>query len=247
MALAVAGAKKIESGSANSVTVNAAYTATTGNLMVVGVTAFSNSNNLTGNAAASDNANGAYTVVGSNTTPTSNGVTILYHKNITGGSLNLTATGQTNGASVVASFHEVSGADTTAPFTTGEFSATGSTTATTNPQTGSVTNSVADSVFFAALANTSGSGTSTLTVNSTGSTPTGWALKNTTNSQEVDGLNFETLSMPFLIVASSAATKHGWTTNSAKPAMVIACFGMAASGGGGTSQYFPFLSLLGVG
>lgn len=223
MALLCVQSKKI-SAVATTVTVNSAWTPTTGNLIVTGISAFDNSGIARStNHIVSDNLNSTYTRDRTDG-GTSAVQTSIHHKgNITGGLSNLTANGGTQTDVVVGMFHEVSGANTTAPFTSGE--TTGNTyTATTNPQTATVTNATANSIFFAVMGNFDGSATSTLTVNSTGSSPTGWALKNTTNSQEIDGNNSTTASMPFLIVSSSAATKHGWTTGNFAGTYSIACF-----------------------
>lgn len=225
----VVQAKKIESGSAGSLTVTSALTVTGGNLMVSGSSIWTESTA----DSVSDSANGTYTRLGQCLSSTSSFTGALhYKKNITGGTINLTVTGGTGAAACEAFFHEVSGADTVAPFTAGEFAATSNMTATTNPQTPSVTNSVASSIFFALLQDSNGGGTETMTVNSTGSTPTGWALESTTQSQETDANTFIPASMAFLVVSSSAATKHGWTTTtSGTHGACLAAFKLSSSSG----------------
>lgn len=121
--------------------------------------------------------------------------------------------------------HEGVGFSTSAPFTSGEFSA-GAFASSTNPNTGTVTTATAASCFFAAMTIEDG-GTPTMTVNSTGTGPaTGFALKSATNSQETDGNNFMPASVPFLIVASTQTNeKHGWTASAAaQGASIIAAF-----------------------
>ncbi len=233
MALGVVQAKKIESGSAGSVTVNSAWTVTAGNLVIAGVVGWQPS---ASDAVASDSINGTYTIRRIDRDSSAFGGSTSLHeaRNITGGTPNLTANGGTSSTFVTAAFHEVSGADQTAPFTGGEAGGSaGIGGITGNPVTPAVTNSNANSIFFAIMANSDGSNPATMTVNSTGSTPTGWALANTTNSQELDGSAFQDMSVPFLVVSSSAGTRHGWTSSgSSTVCYSAACWKQAAAGTG---------------
>lgn len=94
---------------------------------------------------------------------------------------------------------------------------------TTNPQTGSVTNATANSIFLAFLADDLPSGTAVMTVNSTGSTPAGWALADVTHSQELDANTTIPCSVPYKIVTTSAASKHGWATDNINGTTGIIC------------------------
>jgi hypothetical protein len=219
MALNVVQAKKIEA-LATSITVNGAMTVSSGSLMVVGESSYQGSQ---ANHTASDHVNGTYTkAVGVDNISVAS---LHYKGNVTGGSLNLTAVSGGSSGATIASFHEVTGADTTAPFTIGESGSTTTTTSGTNPQTAQVTNATANSIFFAVLTDTQGGNPVTFTLNSTGTSPSGWALESSTESQEVNNNDWQDLNMPYLIVSSSAATRHGWaTTSTDHTATVIAAF-----------------------
>lgn len=224
MALAVAQAGlKVESASVNSVTVNSAWTVAAGSLLIGHIVSAGTETSH----SCSGSVNGTFTQVGLISNGSNPSVSDNYKANSTSGAEDLTATVAGSASQgVTAVFHEVTGADTSAPFTTGEH-AQAAYTATTNPQTANVNNSVADSIFFAAAGNFDSANPATYTVNSTGSSPTGWALKNSTNSQELNAASFWTISAPFLIVTSSANTKHGWTTNNFLGSYVIACWKVA--------------------
>lgn len=224
--MALVQARKIEASSGTSVTVNSAWTVSAGNLLNAWITSYQGA---FGNHVASGSVNGTFTAVGGATYAANCCLSTHYKKNSSSGLENLTANGGTGANGVVGVFHEVSAMDTTAPFTAGEYNIV-TYTAATNPQTGSITNSAANSVFFAALTNMAGGNPATLTVNSTGSNPTGWALKDATNSQETNAATYMALSVAYLVVSSGAATKHGWTTDNNVGIKGIVCF-KAASGG----------------
>lgn len=231
MALAVAQACKIRASSGTTVTVTGAWTPAAGSLLHGAIGCNPTVSTTT---AMSGSVNGSFTKVGD--AGFSGGATgaHFYKANSTGGLEDLTATGGSGSTGVTGIFHEVTGAHTTAPFTTGE-NAQATYTLTTNPQTGSVTNSVADSIFFAFVVNEAGAG-ALFTLNSTGTSPTGWALKDATNSQEQDGSTYWTINVPFLIVSSSAATVHGWATDNVRGVRGAAAFRAAV---GGTPALVP--------
>lgn len=216
----------VEHGTASSATLNSAWTTTTGNLIVGAMSVWQGT---AANQVMSGSVHGTETLIGSAGIASNVQASMHYKANATGGTENLTANGGTGAAGVTGVFHEVSGADTAAPFTAGEVNVVSYTGNPTNPQTNSVTNSVPDSIFFAFVCNDASGNPVTLTVNSTGSTPTGWALKDAAKSQELNGATAMDFSMPYRIVSSSAATKHGWTTNANNGVKGIAAFKAAAA------------------
>jgi len=224
MALGHGVAKKVQTTGLSTTLANA-WTVSAGSLLVCVLTSWTG--NATEHVVSSGN-NGTWTRIA-----TANGasakVSLHYAKNATAGLESLTINSGGAGNYLTGIFHEVTGADTTAPFTAGEV-ASGTHATGTNPQTGSVTNATANSIFFAGLCTDTASGTATLTVDSTGSSPTGWALQDATESQHTNANAYTTLSVPHLIVSSGAATKHGWTTNSIASAHVIAAFKAASTG-----------------
>lgn len=245
MALACAQAKRATASSGTSVTANPGWTAAAGALHVCWFGAFTGT---ASNHAASGSVNGTYTKPTGNNAAGGNARGSFHYKlNTSSGAETLTANGGASTSGLTGLFHEVTGADTAAAFTAGEISVV-SYTATTNPQTNSVTNSVADAIFFAGLVDDGSANPSTLTVNSTGSSPTGWALKSSTDSQQTNGNTNEPTSCAFLIVASSAATKHGWTAENVAGVKGIIAFGIAGGGGGTpTPDPAPTRTLMGVG
>lgn len=212
--LSIVQAVKGKSGAATSVGVT--ITPTAGNLLVLGVTS-----DTTDISTPSDNIGGTsgwtnidVAVQGSNH------CSIWYKKNVPSGITTVTLSGPDF---IVGMFHEVSGASTTTPFTTGE-KVHNSSGSGTNPQCGPVTNGTPASIYFAVMTDGDSGGAVTMNINGTGTTGT-WNLFSSTNSQELDANNNQPGSMPNILVASSTARSHGWTIGaSVGAAMVMACF-----------------------
>lgn len=213
MALVVAQAKKIYGGGANPITFAAAWTPTAASLLVCHVFAYGGDS---ANHSVSGSVSGAFTAVAAARHDYSSlHLSVHYRLNCPGGLEDLTVTPGDSTTYTVAIFHEVAGAHLTTPFTAGEVANADYDGSGTNPQTGSFSNSIADSIFFAGLANENGDNPATLTVNQTGSTPTTpnqWALRDSAESQETNGSARTTASVPYIIVTSSAPGRHGWTT-----------------------------------
>lgn len=215
--LVIQHAWKGVSGAANNVAVTVAPSA--GNLLVVCTV-----NDTATISSISDN-------IGSTTGwaqavdyhPTGTHIGCWYKKNIPGGITTITVTA-TGGAFITAIIHEVSGASTTAPFTTGEFSTQNNSTPTTNPRTAALVNATPNSIMFAWCADFSQvSNPATLTINGAG-TVGAYNLFSTSNSQELDASANDITSVPNQIVSASASQIHGWTTPNGIGSAVIIAF-----------------------
>lgn len=211
---------------ATSATITLDATATAGNLLVVAVTSYTPPNGDFSGHAMADNigsTTGWTFVAGlNNGTGTPECVSFWYKKNIPAGITTLTCTGGLAAIITIGIAHEVAGCSTTTPFTSGEFStATGATTI--NPQTGTVTNATASSIFFAVLTNNGSGNPATMTINGTGTVGT-WNLFSLTESQYLNGNSLYPVSVPNIIVSSSTAEVHGWTTDSQSPTTILAAF-----------------------
>lgn len=123
------------------------------------------------------------------------------------------------GAYLSASVHDVTGITA---FTSTEKAAIA--TSGTSLSVGSVANGTSPSVFFACGTDGSGSNPATWTVNATGSAGGTWSLFNTSNCQELDGVNLLTMSAPSLVVSSGVTATHVWTIENVASAAVMACF-----------------------
>lgn len=216
--LVVANAWK-NSAAATSVAVTVSPSA--GSLLVL---CGSNYSGLAANQTVVDNIDGAtgWTSVVTNDVGTGLRQRLWYKKNIPAGITSITLDSGASSVISQAIIHEVTGASTTTPFTTGE-SSSNSGAATTNPQTAAVTNATANSVFFAYLVNLDPGNPAQLDINGTGTNGT-WNLKSSTNSQVTNGSGFGTMSVPNIIVSSGASTVHGWTTGSFTYATIAAAF-----------------------
>jgi hypothetical protein len=195
----VSSAKGTGSGSSScSVTVSP----TAGNALIVWLTSTGgNSANYT----VSDNIDG--TTGWNKITFTTTKVACFWKTSIPSGITTLTCNAGSGATYATAVSHEVSGLVST-PFTTGENLGTNSTQ-TANPVTSSLTNATADSIFFAALSNASGSNPATSTILSTGTVGT-WI--EATNGANRNGSTSTVLSTVYQIVSTSSARAHGWTT-----------------------------------
>lgn len=192
-------------------------TGTAGRMLVVGVVGFAGSS---ANHVVSDNIDGTtgWTKVASTNGAGSINVSMWYKANIPSGVTRITNNVGASATFPTAIVHEVSGGSQV--FTSGEsagFSGSG------NASTGTANNATAASIFFAFAANVDGGNPATWTLNGSGTVGT-WNLKNSTNSQELDGSANTTCSMPNIIVASSTTEKHVWTSNGVDYGAVIAAF-----------------------
>lgn len=219
MALAVVTATKGRAASGAALTFAIASPAP-GNMLVA---AFNQFRATAANATITDNQGNTFTSVAQIDTAGDPGSGLFYAKNIaSSGTHNVTFTCGTSGIAPSGAVYEVSGADAAAPFTIGESATSTGTSAA--PATGSVTNSVADSIYFAFVGNAGASATSTITKNA--------AWSRHANAVEVDGTQYMTFGMEYLIVASSSARSHTWTTDNVLYTTILAAF-LAAAGGGG--------------
>ena len=212
--LAVVNTWKLESSSAATTgltTLTGHGTAagpTAGNLLVVGI---GGGHQTTGWAIAdtkSSTYTQVYTSIGGLTASA-----LYYLKNIPAGITSLNCTATSSDSFVTCIIYEVSGASTTAPFTTGE-SGVQEQDSTTTPATPTINTATANSILFAFMANDDSN--ETWTLNYTGSKPaSGWALYNTTYDQEPNGMTYLNASMPYIIVSSTqTAAKHVWSQTS---------------------------------
>ena len=203
--ISVTGAAK---NSGTTSTLSATISPSSGELLVVFFVEYGTS---AIDATVTDNLSSAgWTKAGSvlNTSSTGIGISCWYLANASASITTVTATRSTGSLDATICVHRVSGCSTSSPFTSGELS-TNTGTAVTSGSTGNFTNATANSIFFAGIVNSSGANPATLTINSTGTTGT-WDLYNSTNSQELNGTSFMTISCPNVIVSSSSARGHGW-------------------------------------
>lgn len=222
--LAVANAwKHISASGANAVTV----APSSGSLLFLCVSQAAGTSDTA--SSVSDNIGGSTGWVKIGTITNTNGVgiglTLYYKANIPSGITSVTFTPSTGFTYTNVMIHEVTGASISAPFTSGEALFSTDSLGGTTQATSALTNSVAKSVFFACLTDSTGSNPGAATLNATGTTTTTWALKDSTNSQELNGSANWLASVAFLIVSTSAAQTHAWTidagTNVSK---AIVCF-----------------------
>lgn len=178
------------------------------------------------NGTVSDNlASAGWTKVISDVETTSGGIgiAIWYLANASPSITTVTFTHSTSAVYNTIVVHRVSGVSTSTPFTSGEATTAKSAGATTLA-TGNISNATANSIYFAGVVNGSGNNPCTLTINSTGTTGT-WNLYNSTNSQELNAALNMPLSVPNIIVSSTASRGHGWTFESSlRCAAAVAVF-----------------------
>jgi hypothetical protein len=206
------------SAAANNVAVSLTATSS-GNLLVLCVV-----NDTAAVSSVSDNIGGTagWTQV-FDYHPTTTHLGCWYKKNAPSGINTVTVTA-TGGAFITAIIHEVQGASTTAPFTTGEFATQVFLSATTNPQTPGLVNGTPASILFAFDADLDQTGNpATLTINGTGTVGT-WNLFSSSNSQELNAVANDITSVPNIIVSSSATQVHGWTIPSGREPVAIVAF-----------------------
>lgn len=140
------------------------------------------------------------------------GIAIWYLANASPSITTVTFTRSTGTSYNTLIVHRVSGVSTSTPFTSGE-AATAKSAGATSLATGTVSNGTANSIYFAGVVTGSGNNPCTLTINSSGTTGT-WGLYNSTNSQELNAFDNMPLSVPNIIVSSTAARGHGWAFES---------------------------------
>jgi hypothetical protein len=215
--LVIQHAWKGVSGSANNVAVTVAPAA--GNLLVLCAI-----EDTAGISSVSDNIDGATGWIQVfDYAPTSTHLGCWYKKNLPAGITTVTVTA-TGGQFITAIFHEVSGASTSAPFTTGEFATKNNNSNTTNPQTSALVNATPNSILFALCDDFSSSANPiTMTINGTGTSGT-YNLFSTSNSQELNAIANDALSVANIIVSSSASQIHGWTTANDQGTTAIVAF-----------------------
>lgn len=195
----------VAKGHGSTGSVNASISPTAGNTLIA-VAACSGGSVQT----LSDNIGSTtgWTTVGNQNQGGSSRIRLWYKANIPAGITTVTfadSTGTFNTLIV----HQVSGLSSS-PFTGGEVANLTSSGATLNPQIGPVTNATANSIYFACVTTADqASDPAQMNINGTGTVGT-WNLFNSTNSQELDQNNFTVMSVPNIIVASSAARTHGW-------------------------------------
>jgi len=217
--LAIANCWKARASSGSGVTVTVAPTS--GNLLVVCVGEYGSTADDSSISDDIDGSTGWTKVV--RVARTNYSCVVWYKKNIPSGITAVTFTKSTSSSYYTAIVHEVSGASTSSPFTTGE-SSSNNGTSTTNPTSGSATTATSNSILFACVSNADPSATSLYTANGTGSTPSsGWAYFNS-NSYEVNAVSWEPIAVPSVIVSSTGTYAHGWTTNNYQFAAAIAAF-----------------------
>lgn len=186
------------------------YSPTAGHAMAVWLVGF---NGVISSSSVSDNIDGTtgWTIIRGADTDNAKG-SWAYKFNMPAGVTTLTYNA-TSGAGFASSSICVVELTGVTAFTGGE-SSFGTPSLTTNPQTGNATNATATSIFLAGEVD-GASGTETMTINSTGSTPaSGWALVDPTNGQETAGATKLCFSVVFLTVGSGSARGHGWTNSS---------------------------------
>ena len=194
---------------------------TAGNLLVCG---FSEWQSTADNSAMSDDVGGTtgWTKVVRSVSGNVS-VVIWYKANVPSGITTLTYTRSTGATYYDGIVHEISGASTSSPFTSGESAANGGT-ATTNPTTGTATIATANSILFAVISNYDPNNPATFTVNGTGSTPSsGWAYYSS-NSSQLNGAGNQPIGVPYVVVSTTGGKAHGWTTGSYQYAAAIAAF-----------------------
>lgn len=207
--IAVNGAAKNSALSANA---SVSITPASGEMLVAIACEYGASVN---NGTVSDNLSSAgWTKVTSDVETSAGGIgiAIWYLANASPSITTVTFTRSTGTSYNTLIVHRVSGVSTSTPFTSGE-AATAKSSGATSLATGGVSNATANSIYFAGVVNGSGNNPCTMTINSTGTTGT-WSLYNATNSQELNAFDNMPLSVPNLIVSSTASRGHGWAFES---------------------------------
>lgn len=211
MALSVVGTGKVLSGSSSPAALT--YSPTAGNLLVVFVDADESSAQHT----VTDNISGSIGWVKALAVDSSVSIwvnlSIWYKANCPAGITSISVGGGSGSAYVQGVVQEVSGADPSAPFTTGESGTTTDIVTVSTIPSAQITTATANSIIFAATV-TTGAGTVAFTLNQTGTDGT-YALANATNCQETDGANWEPNSFPNQSVSSTGNQKHVWAISPA--------------------------------
>lgn len=203
-----------EAAIATSAAITAAPSA--GSLLVVCIATFTGDKANHGVSDNIDGTTGWNRITKSGATGVTDGggheYTMWYKMNAPAGITTITAIGGTGAVSTVAIAHEVTGASTTAAWTTDEsIMATSAANSAWGP--GNVNNATADSVLFGFYgAEDSGTASASFTLNGTGTTGT-WVYESTTNSRELAGATWlMTLSVPNIIVNSTGNKTQVWQT-----------------------------------
>jgi len=204
-------------GNGSTGTCSATISPTAGNALIAAFGTWTNSTPSSDSVATNGSAPASFTRIGSQVQD-SVSLSLHYLGNVGSGATSVTFTAGEEPTVSTCIVYEVSGLSAT-PFTTGEVADDGRD-ATENPQTADVTNATANSIFFAAAANTSGDNPATIAINGTGSDGT-WSVH--ANGEYKNGNNV-VLSVPYQIVSSGAARSHGWTTGLESAAVIISAF-----------------------
>lgn len=131
-----------------------------------------------------------------------------YKANIGSGVTTVTLTRSTGASYYNAHVFEITGANTSTPFTTGENSS--ATGASSSANTGTVTTATANSVLIALTTTDGGGNPESFTLNAAGTSGGTWAHFNTAAKEDNGSLNLVS-SAPSLAVTTTAARIHYWT------------------------------------
>lgn len=214
-------------GTASATNVTISVSPTAGNALVVFAVGFEGSGvDHSSQQAVFDNIDGAtgWTKMTNMWASYDHMCSVWYKMNVPSGIVRITNWLSTAAGTAQGIVHEMSNVTT---FTSGEMIGSATFTPSTNPQTASLSNGTASSIYFAFLCWGENFGNPvTGTVNSTGSSGGTWSLYNSTTSQELDADSWIPMSVPSLVVSSTASRVHGWTLSSSALAYskVIACF-----------------------
>lgn len=136
-------------------------------------------------------------------------VVLWYKKNIPAGITTITYTRSTGASYYNIHIHEISGASTTAPFTTGESSSASGSSSTAN--SGTVTTATANSILVGITSPwDEGGNPATLTLNAAGTSGGTWSHFGTAAKEDNGAANLVS-SNPTASVTSTGAKIHYWT------------------------------------
>lgn len=213
----------VQAAKAAAVATSAAVTIspTAANLLVVGIVGYTGDD---ANHTVSDNIDGTtgWTLVHRTNDSASANISLWYKKNIPSGITTITCTGGASTTSTIGFAHEVSGASTSTPFTSGEMIG-GNEEGQTTWGPGNVNNATAASVLFGLFGcEDVGGNPNTTTLNGAGTDGT-WVYEDATNSKELSGVSYIAIgSMPNIVVSTTGNKAHVWgTLNSAKAGTAI--------------------------
>ena len=189
-------------GSSVSVTVSPSA----GSCLAVGVAEYDSTTDNTSISDDIDGTTGWVKVI--RIASVSDSVVLWYKANIPAGITAITLTRSTGATYYNCHVHEISGANTTTPFTTGESASASGSGTTAN--TGTVTTATANSIMVA-ITSTDGSGNPESFTLNAGSTSGGtWSHYNTASKEDNGALNLVS-SNPTATVSTTGAKIHYWT------------------------------------